>query len=166
MSDIVKDFIDVDKLLKDIFGDDKKRNDLAVGIYNNTNETLTIAYYVDHGAVKKVIPSTTDKIRTGETYKVGITAKGAGSNIGLSINVTSTCSFAVIAATPSNKQNYTKLSYRDSVYPSGKSAWNGANKHEKHYSENGFYEERHNGKLIGINITGDSPAACTITISE
>ncbi len=166
MNNTIQDFINVDDLLKDIFDGEKNRNDLAVGIYNNTKETLTILYYVDHGSTKKVKPSTTNKIKPGETYQIGITAKGAGSNIGFAIRVTETCSFAVIAATPPNKQNYTKLSHRDHDYTSGKSAWNGANKHDKHYSDDGFYEERHNGKLIGINITGDSPAACSITISE
>ncbi|WP_422090718.1 hypothetical protein [Tenacibaculum ovolyticum] len=166
MSDsILKDAIDMDKLIKDIFGSDKNRNDLAIGVKNNTTTEINIDYYIDHGSLKKIKSTDANKIAAGQIWEAGIIAKGEGSNIGLKIE-TSTVSFAVIAATPSNKQNYFKFSHSKKGYHSGKTAWKAANKHDKHYSDNGYLNETYSQKNILINITGESPATCCITISD
>ncbi|CAM1340255.1 hypothetical protein [Tenacibaculum amylolyticum] len=162
---IINDVIDADKLIKDIFGSDKNRNDLAIGVQNNTSSEINIDYYIDHGSLKKIKSPDANKISPGQLWEAGVIAKGAGSNIGLKIE-TSTISFAVIAATPPNKQNYVKLSHNETGYVSGKQAWKAANGNGKHYSDEGYLNRTYGNKNIVINITGESPAACSIIVSD
>ncbi|MBW8184127.1 hypothetical protein [Shewanella nanhaiensis] len=156
--------IDVVQLIKSVFGSNKERNDLAVGIRNDTGKELHVNYYVEHGSIKEV--SSSSKILPEELWECGVNAKGAGSNIGFSLTMSNGAAFAIMAATPSNKQNYFKISHNKNGYKSAKVAWNGANKNDKHYSGDGYYEDDYNDHHMEISITGTSPAACTIVISE
>jgi hypothetical protein len=156
--------IDVNQLIKDVFGSNKDRNNLAIGIRNDTDKELHVNYHVEHGSLKEISSST--KILPEELWECGVDAQGEGSNIGFSLTMSNGAAFAIMAATPSNKQNYFKISHNKNGYTSAEKAWDGANKNDKHYSDDGYYEDDYNDHHMEISITGVSPAACTIVISQ
>ena len=157
--------IDVNQLITSVFGSNKDRNDLAVGIRNATKSTISIDYYIDHGSLRDVDGG--NKINPGELWEAGVHAKGAGSNITMSIEISGNESgWAIMSATPVNKQNYFKVQHSKTPYSSSKDAYKAADKTKKHYSDDGIYDESHNGYTAVISMTGESPAACTIVIED
>lgn len=158
----VKDLIDADKLIKDIFGKDKNRNDLAIGVYNDCDSPLQIGYYVEHGNLKSVPAG--GLILSHEEWEAGVHAVGAGSNITLNITMPNGSGWAIMAATPVNKQNYVKIATSSSGFDSGKEAYKKADKEPKKYSSSSV-EETHNGYTAIVHITNESPAACTIVFT-
>ncbi|HCJ7274144.1 TPA: hypothetical protein NVH30_003819 [Vibrio cholerae] len=43
--------IDVNQLIHDIFGGNPHRNDLAIGLYNDTDASIKVDYYLEHGSI-------------------------------------------------------------------------------------------------------------------
>ena len=155
----VKDLIDADKLIKDIFGSDKNRNDLAVGVYNDCGSPLKVGYYVEHGNLKHVPAG--DLIPSHDEWKAGVHAVGAGSNMTLNITMPNGSSWAIMAAAPVNKQNYVKIDASSTSFGNVKEAYKKADKQPKQYSSSSI-KETHNGYTAIVHITNESPAACTI----
>lgn len=158
---LIKDTLDADKLIEYLFKSNRNRNDLAIGIQNDTGGECQVNYHINHGNLKKV--STKGKIKEGEVWKAGVEAKGAGSNIVLNITMPNKSGWMVMAATPVNKENYFKVSTNKHGYDSPNHSMGSK---DKHYSSDGYYEKTANGYHMSINITGDSPATCKILLSK
>lgn len=154
--------INVNELISNVFGGDRERNDLASGILNEAGNTIRLNYYVHHGSLHEV--SEGNKIPQGEQWDAGVHARGAGSNITFNISMPNGSGWAVMGATPSNKQNYFKISHSATGYDSAKDAYKAADKTSKHYSDNGIYDETHNGYRLVVSITGESPAALSVVV--
>jgi type 1 fimbria pilin len=158
-----KDLIDIDKLIKDIFGSKKSRNDLAVGVYNDCNAPLEIGYYVDHGDLTSASASGT--IEVDGTWKAGVHAVGAGSNITLNVTMPNNSAWAIMVATPVNKENYVKIATSPHPFKDNKDAYHHASKEHKQFASSSV-NETHNGYNAVVHMTGNSPAGCSIVFSD
>ncbi|WMN61935.1 hypothetical protein NI389_19220 (plasmid) [Pseudoalteromonas xiamenensis] len=156
--------INVNDLISSIFGSDKERNDLAVGIQNQCGDSVKVNFYVDHGSLRDMDDG--DKIAQGELWEVGVHAKGAGSNITMNITMPNGSGWAIMAATPVDKENYFKIATSETGYSSSKDAYKAASGKSKHYSGDGIYDETFNGYSAVVSMTGESPAACTIVLER
>ncbi|WP_219079159.1 hypothetical protein [Vibrio parahaemolyticus] len=101
--------IDVNQLIKDIFGGNTHRNDLAVGLYNDVEGLIKVDYYLDHGSIVDI--SKGNAVSSQSLWEIGVHAKGAGSNITLNVTMPNGSGWAIMAATPSNKENYFKVAH-------------------------------------------------------
>jgi hypothetical protein len=161
-------------LIKDVMAGHLDRNNLAVEVENGTSQVQFINHKMMHGELK----STNGNHRlgsvdpTGENvkptvYELGCEAEGAGCNIGLVIQgYPKNVRFVVIAATPSNKDNYFKLHHSTTARDSTEEYWNDADKEDKHYSGDGYAHLTVDGFRVTALITGTSPATCFIEISD
>ncbi|WP_462162938.1 hypothetical protein [Pseudoalteromonas xiamenensis] len=156
--------INVNDLISSVFGSNRDRNDLAVGVQNECGETIKLDFYVDHGSLRDADDG--NKVAQGELWEAGVHAKGAGSNITMNITMPNGSGWAIMAATPVNKENYFKIATSESGYSSSKAAYTAADKTSKHYSSDGIYDGTHNGYNAVVSMTGDSPAACTIVLEK
>ncbi|HCG8492139.1 TPA: hypothetical protein NKA38_004034, partial [Vibrio parahaemolyticus] len=112
--------IDVNQLIKDIFGGNTHRNDLAVGLYNDVEGLIKVDYYLDHGSIVDI--SKGNAVSSQSLWEIGVHAKGAGSNITLNVTMPNGSGWAIMAATPSNKENYFKVAHNKNGYKDAKSA--------------------------------------------
>ncbi|EGR1094993.1 hypothetical protein EFU33_18265 [Vibrio cholerae] len=156
--------IDVNKLIHDIFGGNPHRNDLAIGLYNDTDASIKVDYYLEHGSIVDISKGNT--VHSQSLWEIGAHAKGAGSNITLNVTMPNGSGWAIMAATPSNKENYFKVHHNKNGYKDARVAHKAADKDGKHYSTKGIYDEDHNGYNAVISITGESPAACCIVFEK
>ncbi len=106
--------IDVNQLIKDIFGGNTHRNDLAVGLYNDVEGLIKVDYYLDHGSIVDI--SKGNAVSSQSLWEIGVHAKGAGSNITLNVTMPNGSGWAIMAATPSNKENYFKVAHNKNGY--------------------------------------------------
>ncbi|SEC82426.1 hypothetical protein SAMN04489761_3688 [Tenacibaculum sp. MAR_2009_124] len=185
MSDIVKNKVetnvnfDIDpiQLIKDIFGSDKDRNNLAVAIENGTNKEWKVEWNNDvgHGdfhdskgnsKLKAINPYTSKAVKS-EDFELGFKAVGAGCNVAIKIklNDKSDSYFGIMAATPVNKTNYVKAKYYEKNM-SFEKLWDDLDDMDKHYGSEGALNVKNKTKTVNAEITIEetSPAACIIKL--
>ncbi|USD95725.1 hypothetical protein CTT30_06285 [Vibrio coralliilyticus] len=137
---------------------------MAVGLYNDVEGLIKVDYYLDHGSIVDI--SKGNAVSSQSLWEIGVHAKGAGSNITLNVTMPNGSGWAIMAATPSNKENYFKVAHNKNGYKDAKSAHKAAEKDGKHYSTKGIYDEKLNGYNAVISITGETPAACCIVFDN
>jgi len=169
--------LDVNGVITDVFGLEKKRNDLAIQIENGTKYGFALRFRVDHGALSSTKGDWTLRPAAAgiaSSYTVGVKAKGSGSNIVFLFEFTQPTDFKPIhlmAATPTNKSNYTRCN------TDGKPAetlGNGFGSSEKHYANDGPTYSALHAKDSQVSdlahaemmITGTSPAVCMFRIKS
>ncbi len=171
--------VDVNKVISDVFGAAKNRNDLAVQIENGTQYEFFVKYKVNHGVTSstkgdETLSPPVESIAS--SYTVGIKAKGEGSNIVFLLEFAKSSGIKPVnfmAATPVNKQNYTKCDTISAAASMDKVTGR-LDKCDKHYADNGpVYLDVHPAEGKGpincyaqMTITGASPAVCMFRIKK
>ncbi|TDQ30176.1 hypothetical protein [Tenacibaculum caenipelagi] len=169
--------IDPVQLIKDIFGGNSERNDLAIAVENGTNVQWKVAWNNDvgHGdfhdskgnSTLQPIDPYSSKPVNATTFELGFHAVGAGCNVVLKImlNGDSDSYFGVMAATPPNKTNYVKAKYytKDMSF---EDLSDDLDDMDKHYGSQGALNVKNKNKTINAEITTEetSPAGCIIKL--
>ncbi|MFT4941733.1 MAG: hypothetical protein ACI88A_004803 [Paraglaciecola sp.] len=161
-------------LVSDVLKGHKDRNNLAVEVENGSSVKWEVDYYVEHGStssfkgsshIHAVDPS--GKSVHPTTYEMGLVAEGAGCNIGIILKSKEKKEkFVIIVATPTNKENYSKVHHQTTKESSTKDYWEKADDTKKHFSGNGWASNTKEDIRIRVLITGASPASAFIEISD
>lgn len=141
------------------------RNDLNVNLLNDTKGSIKVNYRVNHGEVKGK-GNEDYEVKAEQEWELEVEAKGAGSNVVLNVTMPNGSGWAIMAATPSNKDDYIKVAHNDTGYSSMDEAEKAADSKDKHYGDDGYYDENHNGYNAVIRIHGSKPAICKIVFKE
>jgi hypothetical protein len=174
--------VDVNGVIKDVFGDYKNRNDLAVQIENGTKYGFFVQFRVDHGALSSTKGDETLSppiAAVASSYTVGVQAKGQGSNIVFLFKFTESdlkpglSPIQLMAATPANKENYTKCNTNAPTHDVDKVASSltnfpkqYANKGPKYASLYTTDSRPFDDAYAEMSITDASPAVCMFRIKK
>ncbi|OPX56410.1 hypothetical protein SAMN02745127_01901 [Oceanospirillum multiglobuliferum] len=168
---------DIAAIVSEIFGGKSERNDLAIDVQNGTNQDFHVEWdnSVGHGSFKEKEGDSflkhvdeSEKNPNASSVVLGFTAHGEGCNVVLKIklNDRDDSYLGVMAATPSNKQNYIKSKYFDKSL-SMKDLDKELDKLDKHYGDKGaFIVDIPENIKAELSIAEESPAICYITLRQ